>query len=133
MGKSCRIVYILLPFDIRPRGIGSGNPDRLCFYRGDAMQTGGLPFEEARAKRIPIDHSMDEVKAWRTGEHDAGRPSGFEDFCRAHGVRLCTACMGEGVTRNEDGLGFKPVGWDGDTQLFEMCPACGGTGQIELA
>lgn len=29
---------------------------------------------------------------------------------------------------NEDGIGYKAVGWDRDTQLFEECDFCEGTG-----
>lgn len=94
------------------------------------MEVQGMPFEEARSKRIPINASIQQIKDWRTNEAEAGRPSGLDDYCRAHGINLCAACMGEGVTRNDNGLGFKPVGWDGNTQLFERCPACEGKGQI---
>jgi len=94
------------------------------------MQKRGLPFLEAQAKRTPIPGSIPEIKAWRTREAEAGRPSGLEDYCRAHGISLCLDCMGEGVIRNENGIGFKPVGWDGETQLFERCEVCGGTGRI---
>ena len=65
------------------------------------------------------------------GGADAGRPSSFEDLCRAFG--LCLTCLGEGVTRNDNGLGFKVVGMDGDTQLFEQCPVCGGTGMLRTS
>jgi hypothetical protein len=72
--------------------------------------------------------SLEETKAWRTREADAGRPSSYEDFCRAYG--LCVACLGEGLTHNDKGAGFKVVGMDGDTQLFEQCPVCDGTGRL---
>lgn len=66
------------------------------------------------------------IKAWRTGELDAGRPSSLEDYFRAHG--FCAGCHGTGIARNGDGNGFKAVGWDGKVQLFEKCGMCGGTG-----
>ena len=70
--------------------------------------------------------SLEEVKAWRTREAAAGRPSSYEEFCRTHG--LCVVCRGEGLVHNDNGVGFKVVGMDGDTRLFERCPVCGGTG-----
>ena len=72
--------------------------------------------------------SLEDVKAWRTREAAAGKPSSYEDFCHTHG--LCVACLGEGVTRNDNGVGFKVVGMDGDVQLFERCPVCVGTGKL---
>jgi len=36
------------------------------------------------------------IKQWRTLEHEAGRPSGLEDFFKAHG--LCLGCRGAGRT-----------------------------------
>jgi hypothetical protein len=71
--------------------------------------------------------SLDEVKAWRANEEAAGRSSSYEEFCRVHG--LCVTCLGDGVTRNDNGFGFKVVGIDGDVRLFEQCPVCGGTGK----
>ena len=69
-----------------------------------------------------------EGKEWRTREANAGRSGSFEDFCRFKG--LCSACAATGIARNDDGLGFKVVGTDGDVQLFADCEVCGGTGQI---
>jgi hypothetical protein len=90
------------------------------------MQKNGLPWHEAVAKRGPMPMSVAEIKAWRTREAAAGRPSSFAEFCRTHG--LCVSCLGEGLTHNDNGVGFKVVGMDGDTQLFEQCSVCGGTG-----
>ena len=39
-------------------------------------------------------------------------------------------CHGVGLAMNEDGTGYKAVGWDGDTQLFEECSFRGGTGVL---
>ena len=75
--------------------------------------------------------SLDEMKEWRQQEFDAGRPSSFADLCRTFG--FCVTCQGEGVKRNDNGLGFKVVGMDGDTQLFEQCPVCGGTGMLRTS
>ncbi len=91
------------------------------------MQKRGVPWLEAVSKVAPKPLSLDEVKAWRTREAAAGRPSSYEEFCRVHG--LCMTCLGEGVTRNDNGVGSKVVGMDGDTRLFEQCPVCGGTGK----
>lgn len=87
----------------------------------------GLPWHEAVSKVAPKPLSLMEIKAWRTREANAGRPSSYADFCRAYG--LCVTCRGEGVTYNENRVGFKVVGIDGDTRLFEQCPVCGGTGK----
>jgi hypothetical protein len=69
-------------------------------------------------------------KEWRTNEANAGRPSEFSDYCLAHG--LCSACHAVGATLNENGIGFKVIGMDGNDQLFERCKVCGGTGKIAL-
>ena len=92
------------------------------------MKQVGLPWHEVISKILPKPLPLQEVKAWRTREAAAGRPSGYEDFCRAYG--LCITCLGEGITHNDNGVGFKVVGMDGDTPLFERCPVCGGTGKI---
>jgi hypothetical protein len=91
------------------------------------MEQQGFSWPEVRSKHEPKGITLDEVKSWRAQEAAAGRPSSYEDFCRAHG--FCLACLGEGVTPNDNGVGFKVVGIDGDTRLFERCPACGGTGK----
>jgi hypothetical protein len=65
----------------------------------------GLPWHEAVSKVLPKPLSLEEIKAWRTRETAAGRPSSYEDFCRAHGH--CLTCLGEGVTKNDNGVGFK--------------------------
>ena len=67
------------------------------------MQKVGLPWPEVVSKVLPKPMSLEEVKAWRTKEAAAGRPSSYEDFCRAHS--LCLTCLGEGVTYNDNGLG----------------------------
>ncbi len=91
------------------------------------MKKRGLPWQEAVSKVAPKPMSLEEVKAWRTREAAAGRPSNYEEFCRVHG--LCLSCLGEGLVHNDDGVGFKVVGMDGDTRLFERCPMCGGSGR----
>jgi hypothetical protein len=80
------------------------------------MTIRGLPFEEAGSKRLPLGASIAEIKSWRTSEAEAGRPSGLDDYCRAHGINLCPACRGEGVTPNPDRKGFKLVGWENGTR-----------------
>jgi hypothetical protein len=92
------------------------------------MQNRGLPWHEAVSKVEPKSMSLEEIKAWRTREATAGRPSSYEDFCRAHG--LCVTCLGEGVSPNDNGIGFRVVGMDGDTRLFDQCPVCVGTGRL---
>ena len=71
---------------------------------------------------------MIHLKAWRARELDAGRPSDLKDYFGAHG--FCSHCHGVGLAMKEDGMGYKAVGWDGDTQLFEKCDFCGGTGTV---
>jgi hypothetical protein len=90
------------------------------------MQRQGFPWSDVRSKYVPKGMSIEEIKEWRRGEAVAGRPSSYEDFCRAFG--FCIACLGEGVTPNESGVGFKVVGLEGGLRLFERCPVCGGTG-----
>src|SRR5690242_16887955 len=102
-------------------------PLRAARRRGGEMRKQGFPWREAIAKLAPKPMSLNEIKEWRTKEAAAGRPSSYEDFCRAQG--LCVTCLGNGVTYNENRIGFKGVGMDGDTQLFERCPACNGTGK----
>jgi hypothetical protein len=69
-------------------------------------------------------------KKWRSKEAEAGRPSSFEDYCHAHG--LCSACQTVGLTWSPAIQGFKVVGMDGDTQMFEVCEVCGGTGRLPV-
>ena len=76
------------------------------------MRERGLPWHEAVSKVEPKSVSLEEGKAWRTREAEAGRPSSYEDFCRVHG--LCVTCLGEGLVHNDNGVGFKVVGMDGD-------------------
>jgi len=93
------------------------------------VQRRGLPWHEVTSKRVKKPISLNEMKEWRTREAEAGRPSSFAGLCRAFG--LCVTCLGGGVTRNDSGLGFKVVGIEGDTRLFEQCPVCGGTGMVQ--
>jgi hypothetical protein len=97
--------------------------------------------------------TLDAVKEWRTREHEAGRPSGLDDFLRAH--NLCVECRGNGEFaigvrwRDEDGIERAEEGpvatlvrqheldnrtkWLTDTRkwdyLYESCQSCGGTGE----
>lgn len=101
-------------------------------------------------------HSIQTVKEWRTREHQAGRPSGFDDFLRAHG--LCVECGGHGqlVTgvrwRDEHGIERSEEGpiavlvnqhkldsqstWLTDKRrwdcLYKSCGACAGTGKAHV-
>ncbi len=69
-----------------------------------------------------------EARDWRARETEAGRPSTYGDYCRAHG--LCPVCAATGISLNPNGSGFKAVGWNGSLLLYEECEACGGTGRI---
>ena len=92
------------------------------------MPKKGLPWHEATSKLLPKPLSLQEGKEWRTKEAAAGRPSSYKDLCRTYG--LCVECLGEGLVHNDNGVGFKVIGWDGETPLFEQCPICGGTGML---
>jgi len=106
-------------------------PDFNSYASGgvEPVQRHGLPWHEVISNLVKKPISLTEMKEWRAREADLGRPSSFADLCRAFG--LCVTCLGEGVTRNDNGIGFKVVGIDGNTQLFEQCPACGGTGMLQ--
>jgi DnaJ-class molecular chaperone len=94
----------------------------------DSPHKHGVPFAGEYLKRYEANiRRVTEIKEWRTTELQAGRPSSLADYCRAHG--LCAHCHGTGLALNKNGMGFKAVGWNGETQLFEECEACGGSGQ----
>jgi hypothetical protein len=95
----------------------------------EPVQKHGLPWHEVTLKRVKKPISLSEMKELRAREAEAGRPSSFADLCRAFG--LCVTCLGEGITYNHNGKGFKVVGMDGENQLFEQCPICGGTGMLQ--
>jgi hypothetical protein len=90
------------------------------------METRGIPWPRVQARRVALYGTLDEIKAWRTREAAEGRPSAFSDYCRANG--LCTECNAGGILLNNNGIGFKLVGWDDGEALFEYCPVCSGTG-----
>jgi hypothetical protein len=90
-----------------------------------------VTFEESRAIRRPIGATLQEIKDWRTKRYEAGESSGFDDYCRAHG--LCTFCDAQGVVQNENGIGFKAVAMEGNTQYFLLCEHCFGTGHDSIA
>jgi hypothetical protein len=97
-------------------------------------------------------YTLQGIKEWRAREHEAGRPSGLDDFCRAH--HLCIDCRGngksaigvrwrdkDGIERTEEGpIGVivmqheleNPAKWLSETQkwdyLYQSCETCGGTG-----
>jgi hypothetical protein len=73
------------------------------------------------------------VKEWRAREYQAGRPSGLNDYYRAHAHAVCPHCRGIGLAMNENGMGYKAVGWDGERHLFEECAFCGGSGKPQPA
>jgi hypothetical protein len=77
--------------------------------------------ETKGAKSEGIHKGIFEIKRWREQEHEAGRPSGLEDYFRARG--LCFVCQSSGTDP-------RPTGRDGDTPLFSDCEVCGGTGKI---
>lgn len=91
------------------------------------MQKQGLPWAEVRSNLQKRSISLEDIKAWRKSEASANRPSGYKDFCLNYD--FCQTCLGEGVTINDNGIGFKIIGMDGDIQLFEQCPVCEGSGR----
>jgi|HubBroStandDraft_5_1064220.scaffolds.fasta_scaffold228111_2 hypothetical protein len=78
------------------------------------LPVAGLPFGLCGTR-----FSVEEVKDWRQRELTAGRPSGMEDFYRAHS--LCWSCRSRGYNPT-------PVDTAGNLPLFEECEACRGTG-----
>ena len=93
------------------------------------MKSQARPWDESDTKRYEDSlKKIGEVKEWRKKEAAAGRPADFDDYCRAHG--LCSTCHATGLTWDPETQGFKIVGADGDTQLFEQCLVCGGTGKL---
>lgn len=91
--------------------------------------TRGVAFTgEHLSRYLAAQKRWNEAREWRAKESEAGRPSHFADFCRAHG--LCPACSATGVTLNENGVGFKTVGWGGNLPVYEKCNACSGTGKV---
>jgi hypothetical protein len=100
-------------------------------HSNDPQEKPGVPFAGEYLKRYKANlRRMPEVKAWRTREFDAGRPSGLKDYFGALEFGVCSHCQGVGLAMNEDGMGYKAIGWDKDIQLFEKCDFCGGTGVL---
>jgi hypothetical protein len=68
--------------------------------------------------------SINVIKAWRTNEHEAGRPSSLEEFYKAHDICWDCRC-----------LGFQITGYDESDkeQLFSVCPTCVGTGRVKVS
>jgi hypothetical protein len=96
-------------------------------HYSDPQVKRGFPFAGKYLKRYEVNLTRtQEVKTWRAREFDAGRPSGLRDYYGAHD--FCSHCLGVGLAMNEDRMGYKAVGWDGDSQLFEECDFCRGTG-----
>ena len=89
------------------------------------MNERAKPWSQIASERYQeLQRRLPEVKKWREQEHDAGRPSGLEDFFNVHG--LCFTCKTTGTR-------LDPVDWDGGTPLFEECPVCGGTGKLLIS
>ncbi|HEX4921662.1 MAG TPA: multiheme c-type cytochrome [Candidatus Bathyarchaeia archaeon] len=87
------------------------------------MTKQGKPYGELpHTSLAELGYSLQAIKEWREREHQAGRPSGLEDFYRAHG--LCYSCRATGVA-------VSPVDRDGDVPLFVSCEVCHGTGKLK--
>lgn len=89
---------------------------KIYCWRGNAAF--GRPFYPQKMKSLD-DHgySLPAVKQWRQQEANAGRPSGLEDFVRAHG--LCVECRGRGIKLVTD------------TREYNVCSVCGGSGKAQ--
>lgn len=96
--------------------------------------------------------TIQQVREWREREYEAGRPSGLDDFYRAHSI--CVECGGhgrfvvgvcwrddDGIERSEEGPvaslvqdhGLEnPKNWLTDSRkwdyLYETCCSCKGLG-----
>jgi hypothetical protein len=97
----------------------------------DFSEKRAVPFASEYLKRYEANFldNIAAIKEWRIRELEAGRPSSLADYCCAH--NLCPHCRGVGIALNADGMGYKAIGWDGNTQLFEECESCRGTGQCD--
>ena len=71
------------------------------------------------------------MKEWRTREADAGRPASFADLCRAFG--LCVTFLGEGVTRNDNDVGFRSSAWMAKPNYSSDARSCGGAGMLRTS
>ena len=94
----------------------------------DSRPTDGVPFTGEYLKRYEelFLAKGNEIKAWRAREAESGKPSRLADYFYVHG--FCPDCHGVGIAGNEDGMGFKAVGWNGRTQLFQKFEICDGSG-----
>ena len=101
-------------------------------------------------------YTIQAIKDWREKEHEAGRPSGLDDFYRAHNIDICIACSGagtrvigvrwrdeHGVERTEEGPVAslvqrhnldEPKHWLTDARkwdyLYAPCLSCKGSGKL---
>lgn len=91
--------------------------------------TRGVPLTgEYLSRYLAAQKRWNEAREWRAKEAGAGRPSSYQDFCRAHG--LCPACAASGIALNKNGAGFRTIGSNGSLPLYEECAVCVGTGKI---
>ena len=73
---------------------------------------------------------MDEVKHRRFNRVTAGWKLIVSHAIRSDSLFAAKALAPDllaSCAMNEDGVGFKVVGMDGDTRLFADCDVCGGT------
>jgi len=61
--------------------------------------------------------TLDDIRAWRAAESDAGRPAGLADFFKAYNI--CPTCKGTQKSI---------FGWRGTTPILETCRTCDGSG-----
>jgi hypothetical protein len=90
------------------------NHVKIYCWRGNAAY-GSHPAPQGLKNFKDHGYSLAVIKEWRRQEALAGRPSGLEDFVRAHG--LCTGCRGQGLN------------FVADTNEWKICSICGGSGR----
>ena len=79
---------------------------------------------------------IDAIKAWRSAEHDAGRPNSLADFYSTHG--FCLTCRGNGAVcvgasepTSEREIKICEENGRDDLPVYEVCPECFGSGTTQ--
>lgn len=78
--------------------------------------------------------TIQDIKAWRATESQAGRPGSLRDFYSSHGY--CIECLAQGVQMigwsppigSEEILAAKELFLE-ELPVYRVCPNCGGTGK----
>lgn len=69
-----------------------------------------------------IPPSLQEIKAWRQAQHDAGKPSSFADFFRLNNI--CPNCRGRKIETVRIGVDAVLI-----PRKQEPCETCNGDGE----